>query len=57
MFLQNLAAEFTGQVLRDRYRIERQLGQKTGRKTFLAFDLQTELPVVIKLLLFNVSSG
>ncbi len=53
MFLQNLAAEFTGQVLRDRYRIERQLGQTTGRKTFLAFDLQTELPVVIKLLLFN----
>jgi serine/threonine protein kinase len=53
MFLQNLAAEFTGQVLYDRYRIERQLGQKTGRRTFLAVDLQTELPVVIKLLLFN----
>jgi serine/threonine protein kinase len=53
MFLQNLAAQFTGQVLCDRYRIERQLGQKTGRRTFLAVDLQTELPVVIKLLLFN----
>jgi serine/threonine protein kinase len=53
MFLQNLAAEFTGQVLSDRYRIDRQLGQKTGRRTFLAVDLQTELPVVIKLLLFN----
>jgi serine/threonine protein kinase len=46
-------AEFIGQVLCDRYQIEKQLGQKTGRRTFLAIDLQTELPVVIKLLIFN----
>jgi serine/threonine protein kinase len=46
-------AEFIGQVLCDRYQIEKQLGQKTGRRTFLAIDLQTELPIVIKLLIFN----
>ena len=51
--MQNSAAEFIGQVLNDRYQIEKQLGQKTGRRTFLAIDLQTELPVVIKLLIFN----
>ncbi len=51
--MQNSAAEFIGQVLCDRYQIEKQLGQKTGRRTFLAIDLQTELPVVIKLLIFN----
>jgi serine/threonine protein kinase len=47
------ATEFIGQVLHQRYRIDRQLGQKTGRRTFLAIDLHTELPVVIKLLIFN----
>ncbi len=52
-FMQNSAAEFIGQVLGDRYQIEKQLGQKTGRRTFLAIDLQTKLPVVIKLLIFN----
>jgi serine/threonine protein kinase len=51
--MQNSVAEFIGQVLCDRYQIEKQLGQKTGRRTFLAIDLQTELPVVIKLLIFN----
>jgi serine/threonine protein kinase len=51
--MQNQATEFIGQVLCDRYQIERQLGQKTGRRTFLALDLQTEQPVVIKLLIFN----
>jgi serine/threonine protein kinase len=52
-FMQNSAAKFIGQVLCDRYQIEKQLGQKTGRRTFLAIDLQTKLPVVIKLLIFN----
>lgn len=47
------SAEFIGQVLCDRYQIEKQLGQKTGRRTFLAIDLQTESPVVIKLLIFD----
>ncbi len=53
MSWQNSAAEFIGQVLCDRYRIEKQLGQKTGRRTFLAIDLHTDLSVVIKLLVFN----
>ncbi|WP_295621837.1 serine/threonine-protein kinase [Chamaesiphon sp. GL140_3_metabinner_50] len=51
--MQNSGSGFIGQVLCDRYQIEKQLGQKTGRRTFLAIDLQTELPVVIKLLIFN----
>lgn len=42
-----------GQVLSDRYCIQSLLGHKTGRRTFLANDLQTKSPVVIKLLLFN----
>lgn len=41
------------QVLCDRYCIQSLLGRKTGRRTFLATDLQTKSPVVIKLLLFN----
>jgi serine/threonine protein kinase len=40
-------------VLRDRYRIQSLLGRQTGRRTFLALDLQTEHPVVLKLLLFG----
>jgi serine/threonine protein kinase len=42
-----------GQVLRDRYRIQSLLGRQTGRRTFLAEDLQTAVPVVVKLLLFG----
>uniref|UniRef100_A0ACD5H146 Serine/threonine protein kinase n=1 Tax=Desertifilum tharense IPPAS B-1220 TaxID=1781255 RepID=A0ACD5H146_9CYAN len=44
-----------GQVLRDRYQIQRQLGQNAGRHTLLAQDLQTQEPVVLKLLSFNSS--
>jgi serine/threonine protein kinase len=40
-------------VLYDRYRIQSILGRQTGRRTFLASDLQTELSVVVKLLLFS----
>jgi serine/threonine protein kinase len=40
-------------VLHDRYRIRSLLGRQTGRRVFLATDLQTKLSVVIKLLLFN----
>jgi serine/threonine protein kinase len=47
------ASEFIGQILQARYRIERQLGQKTGRRTFLATDLSSQKSVVIKLLVFN----
>ena len=45
--------ELTVQVLRDRYCIQSLLGRQTGRRTFLASDLQTSLPVVVKLLLFG----
>jgi serine/threonine protein kinase len=42
-----------GRVLRDRYHIQRLLGRQTGRRAFLASDLQTGEPVVLKLLLFG----
>src|SRR4028119_814008 len=42
-----------GKVIRDRYHIQSLLGRLTGRRTFLANDLQKGLPVVVKLLLFN----
>jgi serine/threonine protein kinase len=40
-------------VLGDRYQIKSLLGRQTGRRTFLARDLQTEASVVLKLLLFG----
>jgi serine/threonine protein kinase len=40
-------------VFSDRYRIKYLLGRQTGRRTFLALDLQTDRPVVLKLLLLN----
>jgi len=40
----------SGQILGDRYEVERQLGKQTGRWTLLARDLQTQEQVVIKLL-------
>ncbi|NJO41455.1 MAG: serine/threonine protein kinase [Cyanobacteria bacterium CRU_2_1] len=39
-----------GQLLGDRYEVERQLGKKSGRWTLLARDLVTEKPVILKLL-------
>ncbi|MEA5498388.1 serine/threonine-protein kinase [Limnoraphis robusta Tam1] len=45
--------QFIGRVLGDRYRIESVLGGQVGRRTFLAYDLQTGLSVVVKLLLFS----
>ncbi len=44
---------FVNQILHDRYQIQALLGRKPGRQTFLALDLQNQLPVVIKLLLFS----
>ncbi|MBF2000519.1 MAG: serine/threonine protein kinase [Synechococcales cyanobacterium M58_A2018_015] len=41
------------QVLHSHYRIQSLLGRQTGRRTFLAMDLETRISVVIKLLLFN----
>ncbi|WP_228021750.1 serine/threonine protein kinase [Vasconcelosia minhoensis] len=42
-----------GKVLRDRYQIQSLLGRQTGRRTFLASDLQTGSSAVVKLLLFG----
>lgn len=40
-------------VLHDRYHIQSLLSRKTGRRTLLATDLETDSPVVIKLLLLG----
>lgn len=40
-------------VLVDRYQIEELLSQKAGRRTFLAKDLQSQVPVIVKLLRFG----
>ena len=42
-----------GRVLRDRYQIQSLLGRKTGRRTFLAQDLDAHTIVVVKLILFG----
>lgn len=44
--------QLIGKTFRDRYQIQSLLGRQTGRRTFLAKDLQTGSTVVIKLLLF-----
>lgn len=46
-------AQLIGTIFNDRYQITRLLGRQTGRRTFLATDLQTQTAVVIKLLLFG----
>lgn len=48
------AGNFADRALNDRYQVQRQLGKRAGRRTFLAQDLQTQTQVVVKLLLFNV---
>ncbi len=40
-------------LLNDRYQLDRLLGRKSGRRTWLAIDGQTQQQVVIKLLLFS----
>mgnify|MGYP005846217097 CR=1 FL=1 len=42
-----------GQVLGDRYQVERQLGKKAGRWTLLARDLISDEPVILKLLFID----
>jgi serine/threonine protein kinase len=42
-----------GQILGDRYQLQSLLGHTTGRRTFLATDLQSQSTVVIKLVLFG----
>jgi serine/threonine protein kinase len=43
----------SGQILGDRYEVERQIGKQTGRWTLLARDLTTQQPVVIKLIFLD----
>jgi serine/threonine protein kinase len=43
-----------GTILVNRYQIRAQLSQKAGRRTFLAFDLQSQDLVIIKILRFDV---
>ncbi len=45
--------EFIDRILQARYRLDRYLGGRLSRCTFLATDLQTEQLVVIKLLCFD----
>lgn len=52
-FDKSAGGHLVNQILRDRYQIQSLLGRKTGRRTFLATDLETRSPVVIKLLLFS----
>lgn len=49
----NTIEELIGSVFKDRYRIESLLSRQTGRRTFLATDLQTNDSVAIKLLIFG----
>jgi serine/threonine protein kinase len=43
----------TDTLLANRYQIEELLSQKAGRRTFLAKDIQSQVPVIIKLLRFS----
>ncbi|WP_204138181.1 serine/threonine-protein kinase [Halomicronema sp. CCY15110] len=42
-----------GQILGDRYQVERQLGKKAGRWTLKAQDIQTASPVILKILFLD----
>lgn len=42
-----------GQIVGDRYEVERQLGKKSGRWTLQARDLHTQAPVILKLLFLD----
>lgn len=39
-----------GQILGDRYKVEKQMGRKSGRWTLLATDMQTDMPVILKMI-------
>jgi serine/threonine protein kinase len=47
----------SGQILDDRYQIQRQLSDRPGRKTYLALDLQTQILVVLKLMYLSETLG
>ncbi len=42
-----------GTILAQRYQIQQVLGKKAGRRTLLAYDLEIDRPVVLKLLRFD----
>jgi len=46
--------QLIGTKLNNRYQIQSLLGRQIGRRTFLATDLEVQLPVVVKLLLFGL---
>ncbi len=43
----------TSQILNNRYQVQQELGRQTGRRTYLAQDLQTQQQVVVKVLLLG----
>ncbi len=45
--------QLIGTKLNNRYQIQSLLGRQIGRRTFLATDLEVQIPVVVKLLLFG----
>ncbi len=45
--------QLVNQILHDRYHIQWLLGRKPGRRTFMAIDVEDQLPVVIKFMLFS----
>ncbi|GAB4462917.1 MAG: hypothetical protein OHK0037_14590 [Elainellaceae cyanobacterium] len=47
----------SGQILGDRYEVERQLGKKSGRWTLLARDLMTQEPVILKVVFIDENLG
>lgn len=47
------SADSTQPILHQRYQLQQQLGKKAGRQTWLAQDVQTQEPVVVKLLTFS----
>ncbi len=47
------APDLLAKVLKDRYQLQRQLSKKAGRRTLLAFDQETQQPVILKVLTFS----
>lgn len=47
----------SGQIVDDRYQIQKQLSDRPGRKTYLALDLQTQTLVVLKLMYLSETLG
>ena len=43
----------TPTVLVDRYELKAELSRKSGRRTYRAIDRQTDLEVIVKVLLFR----